>query len=34
LGAGMRDDISTSAAPDLQCGFIWIDQPGADRGQF
>jgi hypothetical protein len=34
LGAGMRDEISTSAASDLQCGFIWIDQPGVDHDQF
>jgi hypothetical protein len=34
LGSGMRDEISTSAAPDLHCGFIWINQPGADRDQF
>src|SRR6266403_1491368 len=34
LGAGMRDEISTYAASNLQCGFIWINQPGADRGQF
>jgi hypothetical protein len=30
----MRDEISTFAAPDPQCGFIWINQPGADRDQF
>jgi hypothetical protein len=29
LGAGRRDEISTSAASDLHCGFIWINQPGA-----
>src|SRR6185295_10380342 len=34
LGAGRRDKISTFTASDLHCGFIWIDQPGADRDQF
>jgi hypothetical protein len=34
LGAGRRDEISTSAASDLHCGFIRINQPGADRGRF
>src|SRR5437763_3055658 len=34
LGAGRRDEISTPAASDLHWGFIWIDQPGADRDQF
>jgi len=30
----MRGAISTSAASDLQCGFVWIDQPGANRSYF
>src|SRR5437868_4802295 len=34
LGAGRRNEISTSVASDLHCGFIWINWPGADRGQF
>jgi hypothetical protein len=29
----MCDEISTSAATDLQCGFIWMKQLGADRDQ-
>ena len=31
LGVGGRDAISTSAASDLQCGFVWINRAGANR---